>query len=676
MKKLNAKTLQNKLALVSKNIDLAKNNIEINNLIEELVTSLLDAEFSSLWFYDEKEMILLRERDNKTLKKLSLDEKTGIIYKCFMTKEPKIYNYLASDKDYVASVDNPDNIKIRSKIIYPLVDGDEFVGIVTAYNSIKKAKKFHQDDMELLELLSPYLIDVLYKMHPCSDKGCGCNKKKHDDVQTSTLKSIQKLEASQEKNLSSDEMLGSMSNFIHDIRTPANTLHGFLELLEQQLTDKRLKEYIVNAKESAAFINDLTTSMLNRISLKREEQISEKREIDTAKFFANIAEMFISNMYEKKIDFRVFIDPLLPKSIEIDELKLKRILINLLGNAYKFTPYAKSIEFIVKYNQDSKNATISVKDTGIGIEKEKQKEIFQAFKQAEETTSLKYGGTGLGLSICAQYVEDLGAKLELESEVNEGSNFYFTLPLNIKDSTSTFTPITDKNIKIVVLMSPKNSNALLNIARHLVRMNIKKENIIALSSMKEVPKDTTHLIVFQHKLDTQIQEITTKSTKILIVEEELFSLNSDELDENCEIVSQYAYMAQELYKFVNIKKVPRVLIADDDKTSTLLLEKILENEFCEVDVAQNGKVALEMIIDSHKRENPYSVIYIDNNMPFMSGLEVMKRVREFESDNNLKPIYAVSTSGDMLDLEAEGSDFNEYVGKPFRMAEIRKILYR
>ena len=676
MKELNSKTLQNKLALVSKNIDLAQSNIEINAIIEELVTSLLDAEFCSLWYYDEEQMALVRERSNGTPTTLSLEEKTGIIYKCFMTKEPKIYNYLASDKDYVAKLDNPDGIKIRSKIIYPLLHEDEFVGIVTAYNSIKSSKKFRRDDLELLEAIAPYLIEVLYKMHSCCDVNCTCNKLEPHAAESLAVENIQKIEQSQEEKFSSEKMLSSMSNFIHDIRTPANTLHGFLELLESQIADKRLKEYIVNAKESASFINQLTTSMLNRISLQREEKEFHLKEIDTVKFFGNIVEMFVSNMYEKKIAFNVFIDPLLPKTIEIDELKLKRVLINLLGNAYKFTPYNKSIDFNVKYNQETKEAMISIKDTGIGIPKDKQQEIFEAFKQAADTTALEYGGTGLGLSICSTYVADLGGELKLESQENIGSNFYFNLALKVKDPEPTFTPLKVKNIKITVLMSPGNKYSLLNIARYLVRMNIDKNNIMAVASLREMPADTTHLIVYQNKLGETLQNEIPKSIKMLIVEEELFSLNCEDLQENCEIISQYGYIVQELYRFINTKAMPRVLIVDDDKTSITLLDKILENEYCEVEKATNGKVALEMIIDSHKRLMPYDVIYIDNNMPHMSGIEVMQNVREFEKDNNLKPVYAVSTSGDMLDMQTHGDSFNEYVGKPFRVAEIRKILYR
>jgi len=676
VKRLNSKALQNELANVSKKIDLAENNIEINKIVENFVTSLLDAEFCSLWFYNEKEMTLLRERED-TLRELSLEEKTGIIYKCFMTQEAKIYNYLASDKDYVASIDNPDNIKIKSKIILPLLDGDRLIGIVTAYSSIKKPKKFTRDDMQVLEALSTYLIDVLYKMHFCSDASCGCHKEKIPHAAESiAIEKIEKFEASRNDKDSTDTTLHSVANFIHDIRTPANTLQGFLELLEEHVQDKRLKEYIVNAKESASFINELTTSMLDRISLQREQAESQLKEIDTAKFFGNIAEMFVSKMYEKKIVFNVFIDPLLPKNIEIDELKLKRVLINLIGNAYKFTPFNKSIDFTVKYHKESNIAVISVEDKGIGIAKDKQEKIFEAFKQAEDTTSLQYGGTGLGLSICAQYVENLGGELKLKSELEKGSEFYFHLPLKVVNEQPTFTPLENKKLKITVLMSSKNSPSLINIARYLIRMNINKNDIVAVSSLDEVPKGTTHLIIYQNKLSVELQKVLSKKMKILIVEEELFSLNHDTVDEDYEIISEYGYIAPELYKFINAQEIPRVLIVDDDKTSVFLLEKMLESEYCEVSVASNGKVALEMIIDSHKKEMPYSVIYIDNNMPLMSGLEVMKRVREFERDNRLEPIYAVSTSGDLLDLESDGKDFNEYVGKPFKMAEIRKILYR
>ncbi len=675
MKKLNKEKIEQELTLANEQISLAQDNVTINSIAEKLVTSLLDAEFSSLWYYDETKMILQRERGGNALRELSLEEKRGVIYKCFMSKKAAIHNYIASDKDYVASIDNPDNIKIKSKILFPLLDGDRLVGIVTAYSSIRKIKKFSKNDLEILDVLTPFLIEIIYKMHKCDDMTCACNNphnQKH--ITNKIVQKFQETSSKQEEQESADKTLSVMANFIHDIRTPANTLQGFLELLESQINDKRLQEYITNAKNSALFINELTTSMLDRISLQHEQKSSQKSVIDTVSFFASVAEMFVSNMYAKKIAFNVFIDPLLPKSIITDALKLKRVLVNLIGNAYKFTPATKSIEFIVEYNKEQKSASIYVKDKGIGIPKESQSKIFQAFKQAEETTALEYGGTGLGLVICSEYVQELGGKLSLESEVDVGTSFFFDLPLEIKESEATLPPLPLKDKKINILSSTKNAFSLSNIVRYLVQFGIKKENIRAVEPLEALQEPIQNLICYQHKIDKETEELLLGIDKAVIVEEELFSINSEDLPQNCERFFEYRYFADKLYAFIDEEMMPKVLIVDDDKTSVSLLKHTLESEYCDIDIATNGKMALEMIIDSHRKNNPYTVVYIDNNMPVMNGIEVMKRTREFEKDNNLKPLYAVSTSGDYLDTKKVDC-FDEYIGKPFRVDDIRKVLH-
>ncbi len=667
-KKINAILSQEKIDILSKSVSLAKGNVEINTLVEDFLTNLLDAEFSSLWFYDKQELRLVRERKDLQSRELSLDVKKSIIYKSFMTKKGGIYNYLASEKDYVASVDNPDNIKIKSKIIFPLLDGDELIGIVTAYSSIKKIKKFTTNDMKILETISPFLINILYKMHISDSK-----KITQPSIKDESFKESDDV-IKEEKQIS-DKTLHMMANFIHDIRTPANTLYGFLELLEDQINDKRLKEYLQNAKESAGFIDELTTTMLDRIKVNKEAQESLVVDVETVSFFSGITDMFVSNMYAKKIGFNIYIDPFLPKKIALDELKLKRTIMNLLSNAYKFTPYGKNIEFSLKYNFDKKSISVSIKDEGIGIPKEKQKEIFEAFKQVDDSISQTYGGTGLGLFICAEYVRDLGGKLQLNSEAEQGTTFYFDIPIDVKEDEKCFEKISNNTLKIAVLMNAKNKFSFMNIVKYIISMGGNKDNIIAVSSLSEVPEDTTNLMIFQSKIDKEtIAFINEKSMKVLIVEEELFSIEKNDMPDEWDIITQYGYFACELYKFINIKKAPKVLIVDDDKTSVMLIEKILENEYCELEVALNGKIALEMLIDSHKRQTPYSVVYIDNKMPLMNGIEVMRNLREFEQDNSLKAIFAVSTTGDALDLKTQGKDFNLYIGKPFKVDEIRKAL--
>jgi CheY-like chemotaxis protein len=466
-----------------------------------------------------------------------------------------------------------------------------------------------------------------------------------------------------------------VANFVHDIRTPANSLYGFLDILESQITDERLKTYLVNAKESASFINELTTSVLNMISSHKESETTEIQEIDTIQFFSSVAKSFASNMYTKRIKFNIYIDPLLPKSIMIDTLKMKRVILNLIGNAYKFTPNDKTIEFSVRYSIRTKRIAIYVKDTGIGIPKEKQKTIFEAFQQAQDTTALNFGGTGLGLFISAKYVSELGGDLALISEVDKGSTFSFDVPAYIANEAPSYTPIDNYETKVTILMDPNNNFSANNIARYMMRMGINKENIALAQSLSDVKKETTHLVIFQHKLqNTPIDGVIKEGKKVLIVEEEFLSIEKDQLPAECGVISQYGYFANDLYKFLSVTQLPRVLIVDDDNISILLIKTILENEFCELSIAHNGKEAFEMFVEAHQMLQPFSILYADNNMPVMNGSEMIRQIREYENDNKLDAVFAVSTSGDELSSQDEQPPFDRFIGKPFKKEDIAQAL--
>ena len=671
MKIFNSKQFQSEFITVSKKINLASNNIEINSILQEFVNSSLDAEFSSIWYYDANKFALLRERSEEYVRELDLSEKKGIIYKCFMTQESSLYNYLASDKNYIASIDNPDNIKIKSKIMLPLMDGDTIVGIVTAYNSINKNKKFFKDDVKILEALSPYLIDTLYKMYTPEKEN-----KTSGDIESKAVEKIQKIQDACHGKENSDDILTFVSSFVHDIRTPANTLYGFLDLLEDQIEDKRLKSYLSNAKESALFINEMTSSVLDLVSNHKEGSQSVVEEIDTVKFFASIARTFSSNMYSKHIAFNIYIDPLLPKSIKIDALKIKRVLLNLLGNAYKFTPNNKTVEYVVRYMQKTKKIAFSIEDTGIGIAQEKQKDIFEAFKQANDTTTLNYGGTGLGLFISAQYVQNMGGELHLRSSVEKGSTFSFELPIEIVNEESSFSVVKNKTTQIAIVMDKDNGFSVNNIARYIARMGISKECIKPYKDIENIDPSITHIIIFQNKINYMaLHKAIKNGKKILLVEEEMFSIDQVELCETCDVISQYEYIAQELYKFINIQKSPKILVVDDDEISVLLIQNILEDEFCELSIARNGQEALDLVMEAHKNSVPFSYIYIDNEMPLMNGIDAIRKVREYEKDNNLKKAYVVSTSGNSLSGEKDKNIFDLIVGKPFKKDDIKKVLH-
>ncbi len=677
MHKLDIKLFEEKLSSTTAEVDLANTNEKINKIIENLITSLLDAEFSSIWLYDEKNTKLLRERDDSNTREISISNKEGLIYKCLETREHSIYNYITSEKGYIPLIDNPDKIKIKSKIIYPILENGSILGIVTAYSSVRKIKLFTENDLKLLKTLSPYIKNIIYKMHPEAkiEKNI-TNERRKQPLKRAEFDIAQKTKEIQ-KNQENIATLAFMSNTIHDIRTPANNLFGFLDLLEEQIDDIRLKQYLSNAKESASLINNLTNSILDRISSHQEKEKSKKEKINSIEFFTNIAEMFSSNMFSKKLIYNIFIDPLMPKTIITEPLKLKRVIINLINNAYKFTPSNHSIKFSILYKQKDKKLSISIRDTGIGIAKEDQKKIFEAFERIDNSTVLDYSGTGLGLAISSNYTKDLGGILKLESEIGKGSKFYFDIPIGNVDTEASFETINDKNIKLVFLMDKSNQPSASNITRHIIKIGLNEEQITAITSLSNYKDDITHLVIFQNKINDEIiNNAIANNIKCLIIEESLFSIKKDDFHPSCKVLSQYISCLNKVYTFLKTTKKHNVLIIDDDEISIILVKTLLDDELCDISIARDGKEGLDMLIDAQKNGNPFSIVYLDNRMPTMDGLDILKQYRKYEKENQKNPIYAVSISGDTLKDEESKKLFDTFATKPFRKKDVKEALLK
>ncbi len=684
MENLDTKSLKRDLADVSKEIEsVSGDNVATNAIVEKFVTNLLDSEFASLWIFDEAEALLRRERNDGTRNEISVLEQRGIIARSFLTMSGGIYNYLASEKEYVSEFDNPDSIRIKSKVIAPIIDNERFLGIVTAYSSVRHIRNFTEDDLALLQAVVPFLAGVIRKMRP-QENADGIervyikeNLHHKAEAVSEKVEQLQRERTVQEKP---DAVLNFMANTVHDIRTPANSLYGFLDLLEERIHDERLLQYIRNAKESAHFINELTTSILDRISLQHEGKSSEALAINPIKFFSDIATTFTANMFDKKIAYTIYIDPMLPKEIRIDATKLKRVIMNLIGNAWKFTPKFKSIELSVVYDETKRLLHVAVSDTGIGIAKEKQQEIFEAFKQAEDDTALQYGGTGLGLAISAQYVAEMGGKLRLESALEKGSRFYFDIPVEPTDAAPRFGRLPKTLRRIDIIMDKSNQECARNIVRYLLRMGVAKEQVRAIASADNVDARTTHIICFQQKMQLRsLQRFRQSKLPVLIIEEGLFSLTGEEAVADFSVVSELAFYGNELYKLLSTEKAEKqvfkkVLIADDDRINIELIRAILEEEFCKVETAEDGYVAEELLKNAVREGEPYSIVFIDKHMPNVSGPEAIASFRAFEKSASAKPVYAVSITGDPIESDQERALFDHIMHKPFNKQAVKEVL--
>ena len=661
MKILDINEIQLELTNFTKKLQISTIPSDINTILENLIKRVVSSEFASIWVYDSKQSCLVRTRDNNDIYNIPIDTKKGILYKSFMTQKSAIYNNLMSEEEYDPTTDNPDSIDMKSKIIIPLIDEGELVGVATAYSSISQHRDFTPYDFKVFKIIVPYIIDAICKIKGCVD--INQSQKEFKNIDT-TIQEISALEQSH-------ETFNYLGSIIHDIEIPANNLYGFLELLEEKIDDPRLKYYVESAKENTKFINKLTDSIKVH-NLKPKENIIEMEFLNAVSFFSKISESFVANMYNKNISFNVYIDPLMPKEIKIEELKLKRIIINLLENAYKFTQNRKCIEFFVKYNQKNRTLHIGIKDNGIGISNVKQQEILDDFKLIENySTDETYHGKNIGLAICTYYVKSLGGVLKFESTIYEGSLFYFTIPIEYRKQSSSFTTIQNPNAKISILMDSKNSCSANNIARHIVRLGFNESQVKAILNINDIDITTTHLISFQSKISSDVLLFCGQNgIENLIVEEKLFSISRNQ--ESCTnlIISQYGYFTDILYSFLSIDNTPRILIIDDNRINIALLKGILSEDLSIIESANSMKKALEMISQAILKDRRYSFIYMDNFDSDITCTELLDTLRTLEKQHKIPRTTVVSTSNIKSKRDCK---YDFYVGKPFRKQEFKEI---
>ena len=671
---MDSETLREVLQDAAREIDRhSDDNIAINRIVESVVTKVTGSESSSVWMNEYPKLI--RERE-EGVRELSMEEKRGLLYKCFLTKQPAFYNYITSEKGYIPEIDNPDSIRIKSKITIPLSVQDRLIGIVTCYSSVKKIKNYTREDLERFKAITPFVIDAIIRMQ--ANRGNQVIEERRqgrveDTGQRRRNRIIEKIETLEEQSRETSdasEILEMTSTIVHDIRTPANNLMGFLEILDEQIGDKRLKEYIEHAKKSAALINDLTTSILDSMAERRIREQSRVERVNTLKFFAEVGEIFSATMYEKGLQYNIFIDPRLPKEIALETMKLKRVLMNLLGNAVKFTPENGVIEFSVEYLPETKRLLCTVKDSGIGIPEERQAEIFKPFTQAEDSTRVRFGGSGLGLSVSSEFVREMGGELHLKSQPDRGSLFYFELPLKDQEKRPQLEPFSDESLEIGILYTPDKLSTVRNLIRYLVAFGIDANRIKAIKSPEAVESTLTHLLLFEHFLDEDLlRQSNEKRIASLVVEENFLSLEADRIFGAAGIISRYDFYGEKLYAFVAPKRPLKVLIVEDDRISVELVRTMLEEEYCEIDVAYSGEEGLKLLEEAASTGTPYDLLFSDHSMPGLSGDEMIRRYREKERNEGIRRLQTVSISGDP---DRGGSDgiFDHYAGKPFNKSEI------
>ena len=512
-----------------------------------------------------------------------------------------------------------------------------------------------------------------------------------------------------EANAASEAKSSFLSSMSHEIRTPLNAIIGMTSIGLDATNADRMRNCFIKIEEASQHLLGVINDILDMSKIEAGKFELSPTEFDFESMLRRVVGVANFRVDEKKQKMDVHIDNKIPKMLIGDDQRLAQVIANLLSNAVKFTPEQGSITLEAKLlGEENGNCEmrISVTDTGIGISPEQQELLFQSFQQADNSTTRKFGGTGLGLSISKSIVEMMGGEIWIESELNKGATFAFTIRLERGTHENQEPEFIDPILRNLRILAIDEDAGVLEFFRENIQYHGIHCDLIdnCSDAIDLINKSEPYNFIFfdWQMLDTDCVELVGevqrkvaapgKAVVLMIsatewneVEEKIRGVGVDkfitkplfssilmDMIHEC-LDSDIGSEDEEPQDNYEIFKDHCILLAEDVDINRDIVMTLLEPTGLEIDCAQNGVEAVAMFREAPKK---YNMIFMDMQMPEMDGCEATREIRAMDiPEAKTIPIIAMTANVFREDVErCIASGMNGHVGKPLNFDEVIRQL--